>query len=100
MPVATVNITPRIMQPPRPCGAGASSVSALLQSAARAACLRLQGRLLAAFALRTHAAHDASWACVSELVAAQWLQVGAGGVRICHRSTVCKPDGALRVSVM
>lgn len=46
-----------------------------LQSPARAACLSLQGRLLAAFALRTHAAHDDTWACVSEEGAAQWLQV-------------------------
>lgn len=46
-----------------------------MQSLARAACLALQGRLLAAFTLHTHAAHDDTWACVSEEGAAQWLQV-------------------------
>jgi hypothetical protein len=62
-----------------PVPSQALDVSPLLQSAARAACLRLQGRLLAAFTLRTHPVNDASWACVSEEVAAQWLQVVAAG---------------------
>ena len=48
-----------------------------MQSAARAAALALQGRLVAAFTVRTHAGPDDSWAFVSEELAAQWLQVRA-----------------------
>jgi len=51
------------------------------QSAARAACLALQARLLAAFTLRTHAGPEDSWAFVSEEEAAHWLQVSELGLQ-------------------